>query len=389
MSSSDDSPKNNLLQEGWHFVACMPQLQLKEAIDLDHMAIVPPTDARLSPFREHAPVISRMLDGFTNNRGQKAEVASLLAKDDVPEAMKSKHSEAVGDYRNAYAIACISNGWQQTVGGPNAVGTLFSDYFDFYPAIPVFHGDGFVVRSASIDKYDRASKFFGHLYPDLPETKHLTLPQPDRAFLKLLLFVLDQKYRRKRVPWPVTALSRSLAYAFRAGRMPKGCDNFLFDYGINLGLWHAAFDCLVKPRDPNLSTNKQFVFDLLEKRDWYESTLKRKVNVKVGKNRFIKLNYIQRLYNAIRIARNDFLHGNRVNLASIADRRTIKSGSLLSVAPLVYQVAVEQFISENFSLPQVKPSKSTSIANYIAKNRMSTALLAFLNGPESSDEDEP
>jgi hypothetical protein len=388
MSAAPDPPKNALLQNGWRYVACMPQLQLKDAVELGHMAIVPSNDARIQPFRVSAPVVARIIDGFTDSRGQPAEVSSLLVKDDVPESMKIKLSEAVNDYRNAFAIACISDGWQQTVGGPNPVGTLFSDYFDFHPAIPVPHGDGFVIQSSSMNKYDRASKFFGHLYPDLPATRHLNQPQADKTFLKLLLIALNQKYRRKRVSWQMTALSRSLAYAFRAARMPKGCDNFLFDFGINLGLWHAAFECLVKPRDPNLSTDKQLVFDLLEKREWYEPALKRKVGVKVGKKRTVKLNYAQRLYNAIRVARNDFLHGNRVNLASIADRRSIKTGSLTNAAPLVYQIAVEQFVEQSFPQPKEKASKSTSIADYIARNRMSEALLTFLRGSEYDADEE-
>jgi hypothetical protein len=105
-----------------------------------------------------------------------------------------------------------------------------------------------------------------------------------------------------------------MAFAFRAAKMPKGCDNPLFDYGINLGLWNAALECLVRPREKQ--SDKHMIFDLLEARKWTNRSLTRRKKMRLGKKDTRSLNFIQICYNDIRAARNDFLHGNKVSMTS-------------------------------------------------------------------------
>jgi len=367
--------QSKLSAGGWRFLAAMPYLPAKSAIDLGSAAMVPFDDARMLALRHQAPAIEKLVGGFGGTR-KHPECYSFLLKE--PLTSLKNPWEAACDIRNIVAISSVSRGWQDTVPGPNCWGTLYSDYFDFYPSIPSENGEGLVVISPAVSSYSSASKFIGYVPPDFPTHTLLNKPNLDEDFIALLMPCWQKKHLDRKKQWELTALFRSIAFAYRAARMPKGCDNIVYDFGISISLWNAAFECLVRP--VNAHSNKHLIFDLLQIRRWSSPSMNRKRKVKLGKKECRSLNFVQACYNSIRESRNDFLHGNSVSLKSIANRRKIKYATLNGIAPLIYQVAVEEFVLLN-GFSERKPLNETMMG-YFLKEKLEKAIKIFRSGKE-------
>jgi hypothetical protein len=251
--------------------------------------------------------------------------------------------ETASSLRNAFALSCISDGWQRTVGGPNALGNLFADQFDFYPILPSASNDDLVGLSPAQRMVDASEHFRGQTYPDVPVATWGD-PRPDRFLWAWLVTCWKLRYIDKVESWELRALFRSLAYAFRAARMPKGCDHLLFDYGINIGLWYSALECLLHPEDSQVGILQ--VLECLGKREWQNHRLMETQERQVT-GEAMKLDFVQRVAHDVYRLRNDFLHGNGVSLEDLTKGETLGTGTYTHILPLVYQIAVEQFVQVN------------------------------------------
>jgi hypothetical protein len=80
--------------------------------------------------------------------------------------------EAASSLRNAFAVSCISYGWQRTVGSPNALGNLYADQYDFYPLLPSASNDDLRGMSPAQTIIDVSEHFRGQTYPDVPVARH-------------------------------------------------------------------------------------------------------------------------------------------------------------------------------------------------------------------------
>jgi hypothetical protein len=164
----------------------MPYLPKDGAIELDVAAIVPKNDPRMETLRKQAPAIDLLVNGFGYSKKYPGPCFSFLIKEGkVP--LKSVW-EATADLRNLVALSCVSAGWQDTVPGPNCSGTLYSDYFDFYPTLPTKDGEGYTILSPALNSYDdSSSEFQGYTPPDLPNNSFMNRARPDKDFIEKLI----------------------------------------------------------------------------------------------------------------------------------------------------------------------------------------------------------
>jgi len=126
--------------------------------------------------------------------------------------------------------------------------------------------------------------------------------------------------------------------------MPKGCDHVLFDYGINVGLWYSALECLLRPEDSQVGILQ--VLECLGKRGWQNQRLM-DAKERQAAGQAMKLNFVQRIAHDVYRLRNNFLHGNAVSLKDLTHGETLGTGTYTHILPLVYQIAVEQFVYVN------------------------------------------
>ena len=327
----------------WKLVTVLPNLPLAAAWEFEPFAFVPSSDPRLDVIRQSTAAARALLNNFKDAFGRKRGPAALIL---LADANTRVAWNDVVDLRNAFAIPCICNAWQKTIGSRNAWSLLYSDYFDFCPFVAHRDGIGLIHLGFGLSSYDNADEFNGQPHPDLPGSAWNFEAKPDEQLLKVLIAAWRKRIELKKRSWQSDALFRSLAVAFRAARLPKGSDNELFDLGIQLSLWVSAHECLAHPGAQGRAGLSE-VLALLGKRYWLYASFRKKSKIKHIRT---PVNHVQKLYVRMHRSRNAFLHGNPVKSDQIFIGKTKTDSLFVKVAPLVYQAALEAAL-----IPQRRP----------------------------------
>jgi hypothetical protein len=275
--------------------------------------------------------------------------------------------------RNAFAVASVLKGWQHAIGSANIWFPQYSDYFDLYPIFPSRDGVGLICDSFALKSYDDADEFQGQPHPDLSASRLSFRVSADERLLNLLVCEWKAKYATAKPSWKQTAVFRSLAIAYRAARLPKGCDHIIFDIGVQLSLWVSAHECLTHP-GPGAWTGINEVLALLGKVRWRRKELmakRRRVETRGRRNGqpTKPMTYAQHLYRRLYDARNDFLHGNPVGVKTVFVGPATRDGLSIQVAPLIYSAALESALSAPV------PRKKRDLQEIIRAIPLENALL--------------
>jgi len=322
----------------WTIAFVLPNLTLKKSLDEDCVSIAPRSDSRVQECVERNDAARHLLDGFTDQFGTKRSVSAMIYRRGViPQA---KLLPALISFRNLFALSCIINGWQCFIGNLNVFWTLFSDYFDCYPWAPGASGEDLVQLGPGQESVRKVSGFRGQTSPDLSQI--LIEASPDNVILEPLRAVWRRRftgttdYGRR-----TTALFRSLAVAYQAAALPIKNSSWLFDYGTNVALWISAFEILVHPMQNRASLPD--VLNFLRKATWIKPELRHRRFKIMYRNRSERVNFVKALYWQLYNARNDFLHGNRVNARDLFVNRNPNLIDLTKVAPVLYGIALRCF----------------------------------------------
>lgn len=356
---------------GWTYLSCLPNLQLRGELQAGPLSIVHCLDSRVVAIASQAPLVAQLQTAFTSIWGDKLEPCFLIGKLEEMGGIKDL-SSAVVDMRNMVAVCAVVSAVQVTVKTGNLGGTLYTDSFDYAPVTPRSDGKTILIQSAAVrNVVEIGSGFHISIDPEISRGHPMARPSVDVRLFEYLKRCWDLIHVRHRRSWELRALFRSLSYAYRAAKLPRGCDSQIYDWGINTSLWLASFECMLRPKSRR--SDKTLIFDHLEKRSWVDPKLRRKSRVFVnGKSKPPRaLNFIQRLYNDIRAARNDFLHGNDISNAALGDRRKVRRGLLAQAAPLVFKVAAEEFCE------MISPRGTPDYTDIMWGDELERALLAF------------
>jgi hypothetical protein len=186
--------------------------------------------------------------------------------------------------------------------------------------------------------YDAADDFRGQSNPDLP-VKHFAMRIGyDEHLFGFLRQVWVNRFEKGRKDWRSNKLFRSLAVAYHACSLPKRNSLWFYDVGVNLALWIGAFESLTHPGRRG-RTDLPTVLHLLERAKFSDSAVKRRRRITY--RRVVTTgNGAEYLYWRLYNARNAFLHGNPVTPKTALYSNPHRPSSLLSVAPLLYAVAL-------------------------------------------------
>jgi hypothetical protein len=332
----------------WHLIGVLPNLPIEHSWDFEHHAFAHPSDERLKEVCKSSVAARALLQNFKHPFGYDCHPSAYIVSDDCPKRLKS--AEALADLRNAFAVASILHGWQHAVGSANLWFPQYTDYFDLYPLVPSPDGMGLICGGFAFNSYDNADRFQGQPYPDLSPRRGSFRVEVGKHLFALLLEQWMSKYATSKPNWKQTAIFRSLAMAYRAARVPKGCDRLIFDIGVHLSLWVSAHECLTHPGGSGRA-NINGVLDLLGKARWRQMKLRVKRRQKErqkppkGCTLSEPKTYVQHLYRRLYDARNDFLHGNHVCVKTAFLGPQSRDGLSIQVAPLIYSAAIEAFLS--------------------------------------------
>lgn len=368
----------------WILQFVLPNLVLQEPIECEFIALAPNQDPRLDSLR--TGVSGQLLSCFENPFGKKLEPAALLTR--KLSGNQKPSLEAILAFRHAVAMAVLVTQWSAAYQQPGNIGVLYSDSFDLYPFTPTDTNTHFNISSPAVLGLTLSGSFRGQCSAALPSPFHHPLKVNDHTLLEPLLHQWRRRFIQERKEWKTTALFRSLAVAFQAARIPSDTSPSLYDVGTRAVLWVSAFEILVHPGKSGRADLEK-VLDLLSLASWEDKHLKdRKFRITLGrKKRAVRL--CEKLYKQLYDARNDFAHGNPVNIRSIFPFRTPNLSSLHSIAPLLYRAALCAYLKLGKASSSSKPAKSTISKKHIdyaiSQSSYENGLLSALHARPGED----
>lgn len=333
----------------WDFLYLMPHVAFDESVESEFLALVKGSDTRLSEIAAAYPAVQRLLKNMRGQFGESIRPGALLIRADAPSAVDYP---AVAAFRNVVAMSSMIDAWINQLAGGNGLSPWWSDFFDFYPITATSDGNDLIGRSAAVLSMHSPDKFSGQKAAHLPDTQMFTFAL-DRTVFEGCMQVWSRKYIRRRRERLSTKLFRSLEVAYHAMRLPSigKRDISIHDVGVGVGLWVSALEIISRPDTGDV--NRGHVMTLLSQFKWDTSSLRANrfqvsnrsgmpMRDSVGTIR--KFNFIQKLYAELYRARNDFLHGNPVNISKLFRRGATGGPSLLQCGPLIYRAALIAFL---------------------------------------------
>lgn len=340
----------------WKPVVVLPNIGLQKAVEGELAALVPTHDARVESY----PALNSFLSRFTDAFGREINPSILIVPEDVPETILG--ADALSGFRDAIALSVIPYNRARKIKSPQYFGVFWADYFAMYPwMISKDHDDRLVARTPALFSTDDPKDFRGQSSPELAT---MTVGAIDEPLLTALLKRWREYYTTGDPTWPDIALFRSLNMAFRAAEIPAGTEITFYDIGRSISLWVSAFEILAHPGDGG-DVNLSKVYGLLDKVAWHIEASKAESHPAYNgkKARISKCNGCW-LYGELYRARNDFLHGNPVDMNGL---KIDDSGrNLYDFAAPLYRMALTAFLPLAWSEPVPSLDDVDEIARYSA-----------------------
>ena len=204
---------------------------------------------------------------------------------------------------------------------------------------------------------------YGHSSPEVSPSA-LRRRSLDAPLLQELLDRWEARYRTGRPSWENIALFRSLNMANQACLIPGGRDVVMHDYGRLTGLWVVAFETLIHPGEDGQAGKLQ-VFQLLKRIQWMDRSCAHRRYVVREQRRRRRKTLACWLYERIHVCRNDFFHGNPVNLRSLTlpkSRRLMENH-----AASLYRLALSAFLDLTWKEPIPSGEGLEGLVEYSAR----------------------
>jgi hypothetical protein len=336
----------------WEFAYALPNLRLSSSssaadspsrpselgLGIPYLTIASSSDPRVKGIVAREPRLQDVVDGFRGSTGQRLEVALMLVRADAPASVK-RSEPAIIAFRNLLAISHLIPARGRLRTGSSTGFPLYSETFDVYPIAVGRRGHLISSTPAASVVYSSTARFEGH------GNEYLGAPPSSFRADSLLAQVGSLAWRRAfdsprgRKIFPA-ALLRSVEAAYAASRLGTTPNPSVHEVGIQIALWVSAIEILAWPfaNEANLGR----CWELLGSYRWFSRNLNAKRYHAMHRGIRYQLNAIQRAYYDLYRARNDFLHGERVDAATL----TLKSpgrAPLSLLAAIVFRTAVAAY----------------------------------------------
>lgn len=327
----------------WLMAFAMPNLLLRETFEFGDIALVGACDARFQQIVESNPAAAALHAGFVHCLPTGARPSAAILRSD--HRFKDPW-QALVDARNIVAVLACCQGWVRNIGLLNHFFYRATEHFDFYPYRPRDDGKYLLCTNSETNRLtSRLEKFKGGVHPWLFIHPNHRIAV-DEALLLSLQSVWLRVHTQAATDHSDRRIMRSLAVAYEACRKPLQMESFLHDHGRHCSLWVSAFETLAHPGPPHKVGISQ-VLDLIGQRTLYGDEWNDRETYEIGQRklrRVYSLNVAQQLYRDLYKARNDFLHGNELEIETFVPRGLGAEIRLLDTAPLVYHAAVEAHV---------------------------------------------
>ncbi len=323
----------------WTAIAVMPNVEVREPVDGKIAALVGHDDPRLRALRRAQRPLDRFLRRFSDAFGESLRPAVLIARTDAPRPVA--HVDAVASFRDVIALSAVCYNRALEINHPQGHRFTYANSFWLYPWMIDRDGGGLAARTPA---------FRGQSAPEIPH-KILVEADLDLPLLEVLLGRWRERYADGKRTWPLTALFRSLNMANEAAMMPGGIATTFYDVGRIIALWVSAFEILVHP-GPSGKADLGKVYDLLDKAEiLYRLTTRRLYKCQRPRRDHAdeRRPVHSWLYSELNKARNDFLHGNKVEITRLNLKPSGRN--LFQFAAPLYRLALTAFLPLPLSIP--------------------------------------
>lgn len=333
----------------WQPLFTLPNLLVKEPVEVEHVAIVPVSDPRCIEISKTNSNFFPFLNSFTDAFQRQHIPSVLIVREGAPSWVMSM--EAVGAFRDAVSISAVALNRTNTIVYGWARNYQYSTFFDFYPWVFSKDFNLLTTNNPALAGMDEFKDFKGQVTAGLPVPSWEGLDY-DESLLKALMGEWTRRFSKPNPKWRSRALFRSLNMAHAAAQVPGWVDLSGPSLGRSVALWVSAFEILTHPEDGDAGFKQ--VYDVFENVDWRTEACKQVIHEAYEgrgprKPTAPLRNLACWLYGELFHARNDYLHGNEV----ADDRLVVKSTgkSLFMYTQSLYRLALTGFLGMDFYGP--------------------------------------
>jgi hypothetical protein len=333
----------------WVPLFVLPNLLVKEPVEVEYVALAPPSDPRCAEIAKTNTNFYPFLNSFTDAFQRQVIPAVLIARADAPSWVMSM--DAIAGFRDAISISAVVHNRTNTILYGHARTNQYSTFFDFYAWVFSKDFNLLTTHNPALAGLDEFKDFKGQSTPGIPTSRWDGL-EYDETLLKTLLGEWPRRFSNPSPAWRSLALFRSLNMAHAAAQLPGYVDLTAQSLGRSVALWISAFEILTHPKNGDAGLKEVYrVFDSVDWRteackeliyECYEGRGKRKAHMP-------KRNLACWLYGELYHARNDYLHGNQI----ADDRLVMKSTgrSLFVYTQSLYRLLLTGFLGIDYYGP--------------------------------------
>jgi hypothetical protein len=324
----------------WRPILVLPGVELSTSVEGGALVAIGPSDHRYAAVCSN-PHVKRFLSRFLTPFGESLNPSLIIRR------LASKpRADEVTSFRDVIALPRVI---EARASGRS--GTLWSDYFDPYPAMVTQDGMISITAGAISDIrfQEQARKFRGQVAPILFDARGMrsrTDPVLEGALLKAWQWrpaVTDRKavlFRRR--------LFRSTAFAFHALRVSSVLAE-RSERATWLSLFVAAFETLVHPDSGKVAYSH--VSGAIRSIPW-ESKRLRSANARIhyvrgGKVVYKRSTHPVQIYHRLYRLRNEWLHGTELRSDRLERSHHPKWGSLETQVPALYRALLLTQLGSN------------------------------------------
>jgi hypothetical protein len=355
----------------WFIFFVLPEIQVKQAIGNDLIAIAPYDDPRVKECISNSLYAKALAENFKDQFGRSTIPSFLIAVDTIPNHMRD--IEAIVGFRNAFALSVITKAHEHSLSSQFVAYPLYSDYFQLYPITVGKDNNCFLTHSPALLGFEHEhKKFSGQTNPSLAGQCGM-LTDNDASLFNLILRAWERRFVKGRTEWSTTALFRSLEMAYRASAMPFANHATVNDYGTSASLWVSALEILSHPRKGR--ANLLTVLNLLGQFPWSDKTVKRRLYKVKHIQKEYRVNLPQRLYKELYDTRNEFLHGNPISMNRLHPFRQKDKPGITRFAPLLYKIALLSYLDKYKGKKIERDRQRHNITQLLHEWSLSEAIL--------------
>jgi hypothetical protein len=332
----------------WIPLFVLPNLLVKQPVEVEYVALVPPDDPRCLQIGKANTNFTRFLGSFTDAFKRKVIPSALIVRADAPPWVMSM--EAIGGFRDAISISAVVHNRTNTIIHGFARPHQYSSFFEFYAWVFTKDFNLLTTSNPALSGLDEFKDFKGQSTAGLPTSQWDGLDY-DETLLKALFGEWPRRFSTPSPSWRSLALFRSLNMAHAAAQIPGFLDVTSQSLGRSVALWISAFEILTHPRDNDGGLKE--VYRVFENVDWRTEACRERIyecyEGRSRKSNGQKRNLACWIYGELYHARNDYLHGNPL----ADDRLVVKSNgrSLFMFTQSLYRLLLTGFLGIDYYGP--------------------------------------